>query len=122
MTVKNLESLVLRGVGVLANETANDATERRIGGKASGQAPASLSLSSPNYPVLNTEPDERTWPDRQDAVCRAGRPGRVWGVPSRSMAMRKATSRPMHRGQVSAAALATVRHGDLVAIAAIADA
>ena len=107
MTVKNLESLVLRVVSVVINDT----TELRIGAKASGQTPASLSLSSPSYPATNKRP----WRENQDtAACRAGRPGSCWGVlASRSLVMRKpatALAARMHREQ-HPAALATGQHG-----------
>jgi hypothetical protein len=108
MTVKNLESLVQR----VAFVVANGATELRIGTKASGQTPASLSLSSPNYPGSNS-PDGRPWHDSQDkAACRAGRPGSFGVVLRRSLSMRKPATlvARMHREQ-HPAALATVLDG-----------
>jgi hypothetical protein len=131
MTVKNLESLVQRNV----RGVEHVATEMRIVGKASGQTPASLSLSSPSYPPsgkprgnptsgnTNGDTDGRTWRDDQDStVCRAGRPGSLRGVLRRGLSMSKPATllAAMHREQ-HPAALATGQYaGTSAAITAIA--
>ncbi len=127
MTVKNLESLVLRGVCVIERV----ATEMRIGGKVNGHTPASLSLSSPSYsPSWNPtsgnssgDTNGRTWHDDQDTtVCRAGRPGSYRGVLRRGLVMRKPATlvAAMHPEQ-HPAALATGLYGSAsAAITAIA--
>lgn len=123
MTVKNLESLVLRGVRVIERA----ATEMRIVGKVNGQTSASLSLSSPSYlPSGNPSgsPDGRTWHDSQDStVCRAGRPGSFRGVLRRGLSMRKPATllaAPMHREQHPAALATGLYAGTSAAITAIA--
>src|SRR5262249_22037075 len=83
MALKNLESLVLRGVAVVANDGCEP---KRIGtSQATGMTSRFLSLAcvpSPSYVAQepDRQPDERHFHDVEGADKRAGRSGSFPGV------------------------------------------